>query len=276
MSDNKLRMTDITPPQSPVAYKGRRFATIRAILALMLREMSTSYGRSPGGYIWAILEPTLGIALLSLVFSAAFRTPPMGISFPMFYATGMLPFIMFTDIQSKTALSLMYSKQLLAYPTVTYLDAILARFFLNLVTQILVAYFIISGCFLLFETRVTLNPPLIILGFSMAAGLGLAIGILNAFLFTRFPLMQRAWSIMMRPMFLISCIFLLFETIPQPYQNWLWYNPLIHVVGITRSGFYGTYDANYASVLYVTGIALVCAPLGLVLLRRNYQNLLIR
>lgn len=276
MSDNIVGMSDITPPQKPVPYKGRPFATLRAIIALMLREMATSHGRSPGGYIWAILEPALGIALLSLIFSAAFRTPPMGISFPMFYATGMLPFIMFTDMQSKTALSLMYSKQLLAYPTVTYIDAILARFFLNLITQILVAYIIISGCVMLFETRVTLNFPLIILGFSMAAGLGLGIGTLNAYLFIRFPLIQRAWSILMRPMFLISCIFVLFDTIPQPYQDWLWYNPLIHVVGITRSGFYGTYDASYASVLYVVGISLICALLGLILLRHNHQNLLTR
>ena len=62
----------------------RRFASLRAIGALILREMSTSNGRSPGGYLWAVLEPAGGIALLSLVFAAAFRNPPIGISFPMF------------------------------------------------------------------------------------------------------------------------------------------------------------------------------------------------
>ncbi|MEL6475009.1 MAG: sugar ABC transporter permease, partial [Pseudomonadota bacterium] len=33
----------------------RRFASLRSIIALMLREMATSYGRSPGGYLWAVL-----------------------------------------------------------------------------------------------------------------------------------------------------------------------------------------------------------------------------
>ena len=46
----------------------RRLASARAIGALILREMSSSYGRSPGAYVWAILEPVAGIALLSLVF----------------------------------------------------------------------------------------------------------------------------------------------------------------------------------------------------------------
>ena len=48
----------------------------RTVLALMLREMATTYGRSAGGYLWAILDPVLGIALLSVLFSLALRHPP--------------------------------------------------------------------------------------------------------------------------------------------------------------------------------------------------------
>ncbi len=269
-------MTHTTNLQAPIAAKRRRFATLRAIVALMLREMATSYGRSPGGYLWAVLEPAAGIALLSLVFTAMFNTPPLGISFPMFYATGMLPFIMFSDVQGKVASSLLYSKQLLAYPTVTYLDAILARFLLNIMTQILVAYLIFSFCIMAFETRVTLDLVVIIQAFSLAALLGLGIGTLNAYLFIRFPIAQRAWSILMRPMFLVSCIFMLFETLPHPYKDWLWYNPLVHVIGLMRRGFYGTYDATYASPLFVIAVSLVCMAAGLLLLRRQYQDLLTR
>lgn len=243
-------------------------------MALMLREMATSYGRSPGGYIWAILEPVAGIALLSAIFSAVFNNPPLGISFPVFYATGMLPFMMFTDIQGKIATSLMYSKQLLTYPTVTFVDAILARFFLNMITQLLVAYIIYSLCLMIFETRVTLDLPVLFLGFVLAAFLGLGIGTLNAYLFTRFQVMQRVWSILMRPMFIISGIFILFETVPQPYQDWLWYNPLVHIIGLIRSGFYGTYNASYVSVPYLLGISLGCLAMGLLLLRRHHQDLL--
>ena len=51
----------------------RRFASLRAIAALVLREMSTTNGRSPGGYLWAILEPAAGIALLTIVPGRATR-----------------------------------------------------------------------------------------------------------------------------------------------------------------------------------------------------------
>jgi capsular polysaccharide transport system permease protein len=247
---------------------------MRSVLALMLREMSTTYGRSPGGYIWAVIEPAAGIALLTVVFTAAFNNPPIGISFPMFYATGVLPFMMFADLQGKVARSLLFSKQLLSYPTVTFVDAILGRFLLNMTTALLVGYLLFTGIYVVLETRVTPNLPLIVLAYVMAACLGLGIGTLNAFLFTRFDACQHAWSILMRPMFIISGIFLPYEAVPQPYRDYLWYNPLVHVIGMMRKGFYGTYDGTYVSVTYVMLISLICLAMGLLLLRRHHQDLL--
>ncbi len=263
------------PPARPRTPR-RRFASLRAVIALMLREMSTTHGRSPGGYIWAVLEPIAGIALLSLVFSVAFRSPALGQSFPMFYATGMLPFIMFSDISAKLAQSLNFSRPLLAYPTVTFLDALIARFVLNLITQLMVGYILFTGLILLFETRVAPNLGTIVETYALCAFLALGVGTLNAFLFTRFPIWQQAWSILMRPMFIISGIFFLFETIPQPYRDYLWWNPLIHITGLMRNGFYPTYDVPYVSPLYVCFVSLITLTLGLVFLRRYHRDILDR
>ena len=119
------RPTEIILPLANGHVRTRRFASIRTIFALMLREMITTYGRSPGGYLWAVLEPAAGIALLSLVFSVGFRSPALGVSFAMFYATGMVPFVFFNDINLKVSRALLFSKPLMAYPTVTFVDAIL-------------------------------------------------------------------------------------------------------------------------------------------------------
>lgn len=256
------------------AARPRRFGSLRAISALILREMATTYGRSPGGYVWAVLEPAAGIALLSLVFSIAFRSPALGTNFPIFYATGMLPFVMFNDVHGKIATALLFSKQLLSYPTVTFADALLARFILNIMTQLIVGYIIFIGCMLAFDTRVTPDLAVIVTAYALTALLTLGIGTLNCFLFTRFPVMQRAWSILMRPMFVLSCIFFTFESVPEQYQTYLWWNPLIHVIGLMRQGFYSTYDATYVSVTYVAVLSLVCMVLGLVFLRRYHRDML--
>ena len=108
----------------------------------------------------------------------------------------------------------------------------------------------------------------------MTALLALGLGTLNCFLFTRFPVWQRVWSILMRPLFIVSCVFFLFESVPQPYRDWLWYNPIIHLVGIVRDGFYAGYDAPYVSELYIVLLSLGSFLVGLLFLWRYHQELI--
>jgi len=252
----------------------RGFSTIRAIAALMLREMSTTYGRSPGGYLWAILEPAAGIAVLSLVFSVGFRNPPIGTDFPIFYATGIIPFVFFTDVSNKLSQSINFSRQLLAYPSVTYVDALLGRFALNALTQLLVGYIVLSGILIAFDTRTTLEIEHIIMAYAMSASLALGIGVMNALLISMFPVWQLVWGIVTRPLFIISGIFFLFENIPEPYRSYLWYNPLIHVTGEMRAAFYVSYEADYVLPIYVFGLSLILLVMGLVFLRRYHRDII--
>ena len=81
----------------------------------------------------------------------------------------------------------------------------------------------------------------IALGFLMALILALGIGTLNCFLVSMFPVWERFWAILNRPLFVISTLFFLFEIVPHPYDTLLWYNPLVHIVGQVRIGMYPTY-----------------------------------
>ena len=249
----------------------RRFRMPRTIAALMLREMSTTNGRSPGGYLWAVLEPVLALALLSVVFSYMFRTPALGVNFPLFYATGYLPFMYYSELNAKIATSIRFSRPLLAYPTVTFVDALIGRFLVASMTHMLVAYIILTGILTLFDTRTILSFPPIFLGFAMAAALGLGLGTLNCYLFSAFPAWERAWGVLTRPLFIISCILFTFEAVPESAQQILWFNPLVHVTGTVRSGVYATYDAAYTSPLYVFGISALALALGLALLRGSHR-----
>ena len=252
------------------------FATPRIIVALILREIGTSYGRSPGGYIWALAEPVLGIALLTAIFSIGFRMPPLGNNFPIFYATGLLPFLMFVDLSNKVAQAINYSKQLLAYPRVTFVDAILGRFILNFLTQLLVGFIVLSGIIFLFDTRAAINASDIVSALTMIAALSLGVGVFNCFMMSMFQVWQRVYGICTRPLLLLSGVIFLYETIPEPYRSYLWLNPLIHVVGRVRSGFYHNYDAPYVSSAYVYAVGAILGLFGLVLLRRYHRDILER
>lgn len=251
-----------------------RFATFRAITALILREMSTTYGRSPGGYIWAILEPVAGIALLTAVFSAGFRTPPLGTSFPLFYATALLAFIMYMDVSQKLAQTLNFSRALFEYPRVTFADALIARLLLNTMTQILVHLIIFAGIFAVLNIETVLDFRSILLGYATVMILAIGVGVFNACLFVAYPLWQTIWAISNRPLFIISCLFFIYESVPQPYRDYLWWNPLVHVVGFMRAGFYPYYEPTYVSAIYPFFVGSVLTIVGLYLLKRYHRDIL--
>lgn len=240
----------------------------------MLREIATTYGRSAGGYVWAIVEPIAGIALLTFIFSLAFHNPPLGNNFAIFYATGILPFTIYVQIYSKLMVSIWFSKQLLQYPAVSFADAIISRFALAMITQIIVFFVVLYGIVIIYDPQIAIHLPLVMLALAMTAVLGLGLGVLNCLLISAFPIWQRIWNVFHRPMFIISGIFFLLESVPEPYRSILWYNPLVHIIGILRKGVFPTYDAPYASPAYVFAFGLISLVIGLFFLRRWHKQFL--
>ncbi len=262
-----------TPRLRPV-HRPVPFVTLRVVVALILREMTSTYGRKPGGYVWAILEPVAGIALLTWIFSLFARNPGLGTDFPMFYATGMMPFWIFAQVSSRVSQSLRYSRQLLAYPRVTVLDALAARYLLNIMLQLLIAYLVLGAIRLLNDTGTTLVLPRVMLGFAMAAVLAAGIGAFNCVLMTAFPLWQTAWSIISRPLVLLSGVIFMIEDIADPMRTYLTWNPLVHAVAEVRAGFYFGYHPDYVSPAYVFGVSLVLLVAGMLLTWRFYREAL--
>ena len=252
----------------------RNLSTPRAIFALMLREMVTSYGRSPGGYIWAVLEPVAAIGLLAVAFSVAFDTPLLGASFPLFYATGYLPYMLFHDVTNKSATAVRFSLPLLSFAVINWLDVIFARFLLNVLTHLMVGALVIAAMLIALETRATPDLGRILMTTCMGAALALGAGMLNAWAFLAFPVWERIWGVATRPLFIASGIFFLFDDLPEWVQSFLWYNPLFHVTGEMRRGFYATYSPDYINPSYVFGVSFGLLVLGLMLLHRDSDDLI--
>lgn len=267
---------DPAAPQLPGSGLTTSFRTGRTIFALVLREMSTRYGRSPGGYLWAILEPLGGIFILALAFSLLLRSPSLGNSFILFYATGFVPFTLYQNISTTVARALTFSKPLMQYPAVTWGDAVFARFILNALTGIFVGYIVLTVIMIFVDTHVLLNivPLLKVIGLTLL--FGLAVGVLNCVLIGLFPAWDLIWSIVTRPLFIASGVIFLYDDMPPFVQDILWYNPLMHITGLMRTGFYSTYDPGYISELYVICVSLVVLFLGTVLLRRYHREILNR
>lgn len=248
-------------PESPAMVQ------LRVLFALAMREMTTRYGRSAGGYIWAILEPVGTIVLLSAVFSQIARHPPLGSSFIHFFASGYLAFHIYMDVSRTVSSSVKVNRALLSFPRVTMLDTIIARFALQLLTSTMVFALIMGMLSVALETDTRPQLGLVLSAIAMAACLAVGVGAVNCVLFAFSPTWERIFTVLNRPMFLLSGIFYLYEDMPRAVQGPLWWNPLIHVTATMRQGFYPYYQPSFISPVFVYSVGLGLLALGVLLLR---------
>jgi len=242
----------------------------------MLREMSTTYGRSPGGYVWAVLEPVGMIAILAVAFSMVFRAPSLGTSFLLFYTGGFLPLRFLQQISQAVGMAIRFNIALMSYPRVTLFDTVAARALLGIITQIMVTAVIVTGVFLIEDIREQIDFLPILKAYLACIILSVGVGTFNCYMLIRFPVWKSLWGIATRPLMLISGVFYIYEDLPRTMQNILWFNPLIHVTGGVRAGIYSTYDPQYISLLYVSLLGLIPMAFGALLLWRYGRDILNR
>ncbi|MFT6887845.1 MAG: capsular polysaccharide transport system permease protein [Paracoccaceae bacterium] len=246
---------------------------IRVVGALLRREMTTRYGRSAGGYFWAVAEPVGMVFMLSLVFSAVAHAPPLGGSFIAFFSTGYIAFTFYRATAETMAGSLKSNFALLRFPNVNPYDAIVARLILQTLTNIAVALIVLGGAFALTNEPVRLDQLRIFGALGAATLLAAGVGVCNAVLFMVRPLWQQVFAIINRPLFLVSGVFFLPEAMPTEVQAGLAWNPLVHVISALRVGIYPVYHARYDTIAYPAALGLGLLLLGLLLLRRHRRRL---
>ncbi len=262
------------PIPAPIPARTVPLQRLRILFALVVRDMAAEFGRSVGGYFWAIAEPLGGIVLLAVAFSLALRMPPIGTSFLFFYATGIIPFLLYSKTANGAANAVRANRGLLTYPVVTPLDAVLASVLLDLLTMSVVALVLFLGIVYVDGLVVNFEPVRVVRAFSMGSLLGLGVGTLNCVLFGFFPTWKNMWTVLTRPLFLLSGVFFTFDSAPAVFQKVLWFNPIAHVIGELRAGFYGGYPADYVSYPYVYGVSLSLFVVGAWLLRRHASFLI--
>jgi capsular polysaccharide transport system permease protein len=274
MENAQMTLPNNPPQELPSSGTTRNFRMGRIVSALMLREMASRYGRSPGGYLWAVLEPMGMLVVLAIMFSLLVKNPPMGTSFLLYFAAGLAPFNIFQTISNTVARTLIYSRALLSYPIIRWTDAVIARFLLNLLTGITVSYLMLAMTIATLDAPILLSIPPAMNAMFLAAFLGLGIGTLNCALIGMITIWDKFWAVLTRPLFLASGILIRYEDFPERIQNIIWYNPLIHTVGYMRRGFYPTYEATYVSPTYVIFVALIALFFGVMLLKRFHREIL--
>ena len=237
----------------------------RVIYALILRETKTRYGEHKLGFLWAVIEPLIMVAIFVAIF-ATIRSRSAGGGMPVvpFMLTGIVPFTLFRSTMTQMQGAIALNRMLFAFPQVTTFDVIFARGILEVL--------LLGGVFvmLLFGMHIAgyeiwVERPLgVLAACSLLALMGLGFGFIFASLSPFIPSMKQISSAVMgRPLFLSSGVFFIAEDIPAKIREYLLYNPILHILELLRSTFFQEFESAYGSWSYATTWALCTFGFGL-------------
>lgn len=240
---------------------------IRVVVALVHRELLSRFGRSALGFLWAVINPLLTIALLTILFTFLQRRAPVGGNFVQFFATGMIPYMTFrfTSLRGFGAFSSNLS--LFEFPSVKPLDALISRVVLEFWTMLMVGVIVFAVIWVLGFGGIPRNAAPILEAYLLLLAFGFGVCIINACLENFFDSWSRIYRVLVMMLFYTSGIFFVPDFVPVQIRQIIAWNPLLHIIELFRSGFYLGYGSATFDRSYVTWWAFGVVPLGMALER---------
>jgi len=246
--------------------KGAFSTQTRVISALMLRETKTRYGLHKIGFLWAIVQPLMMVAIIVGIFSAIRSDNPGGMPLVQFMLTGLVPFTMFRETMNQMQGAINQNKQLFAFPQVTTFDVIFARGLLEVLLLAFV-FMVLLTIIHLAGWTINIERPLDVLAAcSLLATIGLGFGFAFASLSPLWPSMRQLSSALLgRPLFLSSGIFFTADSVPSSVRQYLLYNPLLHLLELIRSAVFHEFETQHGSWTYAGTWAICSLAVGLLM-----------
>lgn len=233
----------------------------RVVGALILRESRTRFGRNRFGYAWAIVEPAAWIFLFVFLHGLLADYPPYGQSSILFFASGVLPYRLYSSLAGRISSAITANAALLTYPVVRPFDTIVARMVLESGTLLVV---MLGAWFLLYlseDIQIIHHPTTVLFAIFAIILFGSALGAFNAIVSALFPSWERIFGLFAMPIMVTSGMFYVPSQMPPIILDILRWQPLLNGIEWFRTGIYLDYtpvlDKTY--LLTVSGTLLLVA-----------------
>lgn len=245
-----------------------------AVKALFLREIKTRFGKYRLGYLWAVLEPAAHLLVLLTIFGFIMHRTMPDISFPVFLLNGIIPYFLFSNIAKRSIKAIEANQGLFNYRPVKPIDSIIARTYLELLVYLFVYVVLMLFVGLMGEQFTITNILMLFLTWLLLVILSFGVGLIFMVIGKTFPETEKILPIVLKPLYFISCIMFPLHAIPKQYWHYLLWNPLIHVVELSRESVVVGYVSDGVSLQYLAMSSLVVLFIGLALYRIREEAML--
>ena len=242
----------------------------RVIKALFLREMKTRFGEKRLGFFWAFGEPIIHVLGFVAVWKIFGRMGPNGVDPMLFLVTGIVPFIMFSNIVNKVVKAVDSNKALLVFPQIKIVDFVFSRIIVEYVTYATVmVIFVFALRYIGFNFYVE-NLIGVITNFSLVALFAGGLGYILMVITSVVEAVETFQRFLIRIMYICSGVFFSIDRIPHYIGEYIIWNPLLHLMHMIRADFFPQIPMKpeYSNLNYVLILTALTWLLALVLTKR--------
>lgn len=181
--DMPLTVTTVRPSRGWLGVNLRELWRYRELIYFLIwRDVKVRYKQTLLGAAWAILKPFFSMVVFSVIFGTLARVPTDEVPPPLFYYTGLLPWVFFQDGISKASTSLVTGRNLITKVYFPRLAIPLSSVIAGLV-DFVIAFLVLIGMMVYYGYRPTSAiwtlPLFMLLALITSLGGGLWLAALN-------------------------------------------------------------------------------------------------
>lgn len=278
LEEGRIHTVVIEPSRGWVPVKLRDLWEYRDLLYFLVwRDVKVRYKQTVLGAAWAILQPTMTMIVFTIFFGGLAGISSDGLPYPIFSFAALLPWTFFAQGLTQSSNSLVGSQNLITKVYFPRLIIPLATVMAGIVDFVL-AFLVLFAMMVYYGiwpgTEVLWLPPLLVLAFATALGVGMWMSALNVeYRDVRYvvPFLVQIWLFVTPVIYPASTVTARLESLGLP--GWLYgLNPMAGVVEGFRWALLGVDTRPGALLIASTVVAGLLVISGAMYFRRMEQT----
>lgn len=245
----------------------------RIVGALIMREMTTRFGRQGLGFAWLVAEPMLFCFGVLILWSFTKPAYEHGVRLAPFVMTGYMCLILIRHLISLLSTAIPANVGLLYHRHVTALHILIARVLLE-VGGATIAFMVVYVALLaLGQVSLPQDYLLIYGGWIVVAWASTGLALVMTGLVMRFEVFERVVSLISYVMIPISGAFFMVAWLPPGFRHFVLFIPFVHGVEMVRAGVFGEFVETHYDMPYALAVGTILNIIGLLLVTSSMDRI---
>lgn len=248
---------------------------VRVIGALMLRELTTRFGRENIGFLWIMVEPLLFALLVGFLWRVLKGPEEYGVDIVSFVVTGYIPLVLFRSCVQRAVNIFTANGSLMYHRQIKILDLALVRFLIELIGHMMAYLFVGLALHAVGLFPVPYDIAFLLIGWFYYSFFTLAITLIVAPLSEFSEALEKLVPVITYIIIPFSGTFYLAGSLTGEAAAVALYSPLVHGMEMMRYGIFGPSINPQYDFVYPIAFTLPCLAVGLLLCRVVRKRLVI-